>query len=265
MKSSGQNVEIRNIPGGCLCCSSMPALDQAFAKLLERPDLRRIFVEPSGLAIMPDLVAYLRRTYTELGLHPGRIIALLNPKRIKESHYKSLPFFTTLIDHADILVANRTDQCTERELAHFREWTARLQPEKRAIVETTFGKISPALLAENGPECQPPDEANTRFYLPHQHSEHSGGFRLEELTPVCEKRFAACLREWAANGLNGTRMLRFKALLPTTTGWRLFEIAEDTVQVRPVQTSDAARLDWIGSAEISKIVVMKALHDHHAT
>ncbi|MCC5806430.1 MAG: hypothetical protein JJU00_08905 [Opitutales bacterium] len=259
LKSSVRDIEIRNIPGGCLCCSSMPDLHRAFEELLTRPGLRRIFVEPSGLAIMPDLVAYLRRTYTALGLHPGRIFALLNPKRTKEAHYRSLPFYTALIDHADVLVANRIDQCTTRDLESFREWTARLRPAKTAVIETTFGRISPELLAESNPAEQGAETAGTRLYPVHEHSEHSGGFSTDGLPPVCETRFAESLRKWVADGLNGAGVLRFKAVLPTTSGWRLFEIAEDSVQVRPMPEADAAKLDWISSAEIPASAVREAL------
>lgn len=262
LKLSGRDIQIHNIPGGCLCCSSMPDLHQAFAKVLERPGLRRIFVEPSGLAIMPDLVLYLRRIYSELDLQPGRIFALIHPKRTKEAHYQSLPFFTTLIDHADILVANRIDQCAERELIHFREWTARLRPAKLAIVETSFGRISPDLLGESDGAARMEEDETTRFYPPHQHREYSGGFTKVNLPPVCETSFTQCLQQWVSEGLNGGQMLRFKALLPTTSGWRLFEIAQETVQVRAMPTSDAARIDWISRAAIADSVIREALQTH---
>ena len=265
LKSSGRDIVIRNIPGGCLCCSSMPDLHRAFEEVLKRPGLRRILVEPSGLAIMPDLAASLRRTYAALGLRRGRVFALLNPKRTKEAHYKCLPFFTALIDHADVLVANRIDQCTTRDLAQFREWTARLRPQKLAVIETTFGKIPPELLADCGTAEEPSNRpADTRLYPVHEHTEHSGGFSTDALPPLCETRFAECLRKWAADGLDGARILRFKAVLPTASGWRLFEIAEETVQVRPVPEANGAKIDWISSTAVPDSAVREALRTHQA-
>lgn len=265
LKSSMLDIEIQNIPGGCLCCSSMPDLHRAFEAVMKRPGLRRIIVEPSGLAIMPDLVAYLRRTCEALGLRRGRTFALLNPKRTREAHYKSLPFFTALIDHADVLVANRIDQCKAQELERFREWTARLNPPKLAVVETTYGRIPPELLADSGAEARPDGPADPRFHPLHEHSEHSGGFTADALPPVCETRFTECLRDWAESGLDGARILRFKAVLPTASGWRLFEIAEEAVQVRPMPGADSAKLDWISSATIPESVVREALRTCEAT
>lgn len=255
LKATGGRLELRNIPGGCLCCSSIHDLKTAVEDLLAaRPDLTRILIEPSGLVIMPDLVPYVERLCEAFDLELRPIIALLNPKRTKEAHYQSLPFFGTLVDHADLLVANRIDQCSEAELAHFRAWTAALRPPKLRVVEAQFGRL-PKELFELKRE---PASTRSKFYAPHSHEEFSGGMTLT-LEPVREAAMRACLEEWAKSGLDGAFFERFKASLPTDQGQRLFEIADGTVYVRPLPAADTAKLDWITRGRLPEAAVHAAL------
>lgn len=255
LKATGGRLELRNIPGGCLCCSSIHDLKTAVEDLLAaRPDLTRILIEPSGLVIMPDLVPYVKRLCEAFDLELRPIIALLNPKRTKEAHYQSLPFFGTLVDHADILVANRVDQCSESEMAHFRAWTAALRPPKLRVVETQFGRLPKELFElERGTVPAP-----ANFHRPHSHEECSGGMTLS-LEPVREAAMRACLEKWVQSGLDGAFFARFKASLPTDQGQRLFEIADGTVYVRPLPASDTAKLDWITRGRLPEATVRAAL------
>lgn len=254
IQEAGAAPEIRNIPGGCLCCSSIHDIREAIVGVLQREGLTRIIIEPSGLAIMSDFVPYLKRLCEEFSLELRPIIALLNPKRTKEAHYEALPFFGALVDHADILVANRIDQCSEEQIAHFREWTARLSPAKLRIIETSFGAL-PLELFDRRAELQ---EAEFKFYAAHRHEESSGGF-IDELPVISEAAFNECIENWIHEGVAGAELLRFKALLPTDSGWRLFEIAQGQASVREMSEASKAQLDWISRGGVAEATIRSAL------
>ena len=254
LKEAGGTREVRNIPGGCLCCSSIHDMREAFLSVLQRQGLSRIIIEPSGLAIMPDLVPYLQRLCEEFNLELRPVIALLNPKRTKEAHYISLPFFGTLVDHADILVANRVDECSAEHLAHFREWTARLRPAKLRVVETSFGALPPELFDLSvGTKA-----AELKFYAPHTHEESSGGF-VGEIPAISESAFSECIENWIQEGVAGAQLLRFKSLLPTDGGWRLFEIAQGQAYVREMPEATKAQLDWISRGVVAEASIRSCL------
>lgn len=252
--ASVSGLEIRNVAGGCLCCSAMLDMRDALEAVLQRDGLTRIIIEPSGLVVMPDFVPYLKRLCEEFSLELRPIVSLLNPKRTKESHYRALPYFATLVDHADILVANRVDQCSEPQLEHFREWTAQLNPAKQRIIETSFGALPDEIF-----ELKRQSSGSLlKFYAPHTHEESSGGFTglVEKLNA---KRFRGVMEQWLREGVDGSAMLRFKANLPTEQGWRLFEIAEDAVYVKEMPAAEEAKLDWISKGEVPDEVVRAAL------
>jgi hypothetical protein len=79
------------------------------------------------------------------------------------------------------------------------------------------------------------------------------------LEPVREAALRDCLREWIETGLEGAFFERFKASLPTDQGQRLFEIAGDTVYVRPLPASDTAKLDWITRGRLPEATVRAVL------
>src|SRR5690606_14091856 len=43
-------VDVKMVPGGCVCCTAAAYLTQALAEVARRPGLDRLLIEPSGLA-----------------------------------------------------------------------------------------------------------------------------------------------------------------------------------------------------------------------
>lgn len=254
LSGSGAEIEVRNIAGGCLCCSTAVDMRESIQAVRNRAGLTRLIIEPSGLVVMPDFVPYLKRLCEEFEMELKPIIGLLAPKRTKESHYKALPYFGTLVDHSDVLVGNRIDQCNEQQLEHFRDWTARLEPPKLRVIETSFGHL-PDELFEMSREAKPP---SLKFYLPHTHEESSGGMSID-VAAVSESAFVERMEKWIREGLDGAEVLRFKATLPADDGWRLFEIADATCYVREMPDSTLAKLDWISRGEVSDSVMLEEL------
>lgn len=253
--ASGE-LEISNIKGGCLCCSSMQEMSDVIQAVFKNPAIKRIIIEPSGLAVLPDLIPYLEKLAEKYPLDLKPVITVINPKRTQERHYKGVPFMTSLVDCADVLVGNRVDQCSAAELEHFSQWTSQLDPKKLQVIETSFGRL-PAEVFEL--QRGHVDEAEHAHHHDHEHHESSGGFADESIQPVAEEQFRACLEQWSRDGLGDAEFLRFKALLPTDQGWRLFEIAEGDCYVRSMSEVSASKLDWISKGEIPEATIRAAL------
>ncbi len=263
LSAAGGRLRVKKIPGGCLCCSSRLDIQSAIEELMKCADFSRIIIEPSGLVILPDFIPYLKSLCTMFDLELRPVLSILNPARTRESHYKSLPFFSTLVDYADILVANRIDQCSDEQLEEFREWTSRLEPPKLQILETSFGHLPENVLES----INTLEERSLRFYaLPkhHTHGEQSGGFS-GRVAPVDLERLRARLSAWAETGLAGAEIVRFKAILPTDQGWFLFEVAEGSSYAREFPQQDGvAKLDWISQGAISESKMLGELESLRA-
>lgn len=157
---------------------------------------------------------------------------------------------------AEILHAagNRVDQCSEAQLGHFREWTAALRPPKLRVVETSFGRLPESLFQLSRGE----GASGLIFHRPHMHEESSGGVSAV-IEPVSEVAMHARIRNWIQNGIAGAELIRFKAILPTDNGWRLFEIADGSDYVRPMPMAVNCKLDWISRGEVSEAAIRAEL------
>ncbi|MEM6821336.1 MAG: GTP-binding protein [Verrucomicrobiota bacterium] len=252
--TSGE-LEVSNIKGGCLCCSSMQEMSDVIQAALQNSKIKRIIIEPSGLAVLPDLIPYLQKLSEKYPIDLRPVITLINPKRTQERHYQGVPFMTSLVDYADVLVGNRMDQASAEEQAHFREWTGRLQPSKMQVVETSFGRLTKEVFDLTRLDS---NEVKT-VDVPHHHHEASGGFADENIAPMSEDKFRERLEQWSREGVGDAEVLRFKALLPTDRGWRLFEIAEGDCQVRAMSDAKTSKLDWISRGEVLEDTIRAAL------
>ncbi len=56
-----QDIEVREISGGCLCCTTGPQLPVTVTRLLRDHQPDRLFIETSGLAHLATLVDQLKR------------------------------------------------------------------------------------------------------------------------------------------------------------------------------------------------------------
>jgi G3E family GTPase len=59
---------IKMLPGGCVCCTSAAGLVGAMEQLRAAPRLDRIIIEPSGLAMVGDIVDIVASVAQRFGL-----------------------------------------------------------------------------------------------------------------------------------------------------------------------------------------------------
>lgn len=243
---SPESPRIVSVPGGCLCCTASIYFEQGLHALAEREDIDRIFIEPSGIVLLTQLKEELHRIMARLPLTLGPTITLLSPVRVREAHYKALPFFTQLVDEADYLVANYADRATPEAIAHFQEWTGRLVPPKRGIYVTSHGVLPDALFESDESSTAP---ASTH---PAHTAHHSQLQRGAWEAPPDAIMDPASLIDWlekAAAAENHFGLLRLKGMIFTARGWMEIQWTEEGFDTRPFAPQNIQRLEWIMQAD----------------
>ncbi|MEK9711433.1 MAG: GTP-binding protein [Thalassolituus sp.] len=142
-----QGAVVREVPGGCLCCvSGLPfqmGLNMLLAK--EKPDV--LLIEPTGLGHPRKVLETLRSdAYTDL-LEAGANLCLVDPRHLSDTRYTGNDTYQDQIALADVLVANKTDLCSAKDLDAFAQLAESSLPAKAATVTTRYGHIDAALLA----------------------------------------------------------------------------------------------------------------------
>ena len=220
--------KVRNIPGGCVCCTAPEGFVDALGAVLdEQPD--RLWIEPTGLARPQDLVDTIRRSPHRDAFELAPVVVLVDPARLgKAASQTERELTLQQTGIADVLVANRVDLCSEDALARFDELVASLWPGPMAVHRTTHGRLPRSALEWPAGEGARLPRAATGLHVGHGHDSTSGyavqSFRWSpELVFSRERLARAALR--ASQGLAGTPLARMKGIFRTQEGFLLLEIA----------------------------------------
>lgn len=235
------------VPGGCLCCTSAAYFDIHLEKLAATGGIDRIIIEPSGIVLLDQMKAMLAKRSASLALDIRPVIVLINLARFSKPRFIEIPYYAMLVREADILVGNRRDLATAAQAADFLAYAESLSAQGKRVYVTSHGRLlaeafaplerSLAVRATNSP----PD---------HLHRERRRTGSLEWTPDTCFElgRLTHILTTWndAAPDPDGRRI---KATLFTDQGWRLIDVAQGGLHIRPFPPQSMNRLDWIDTGE----------------
>jgi len=113
----GQGVFIRQVPGGCMCCTAGVPMQVALATLLRRARPDRLLIEPTGLGHPSEVLGVLAGPEYQEALSIRTIITLVDARQLADSRYTQLRTFNEQIALADLIVGNKSDlyQDADRE------------------------------------------------------------------------------------------------------------------------------------------------------
>jgi len=234
-------LEIREISGGCICCSAGAELDRVLAEILERIGPDRILVEPSGIAKPGEIVDLIRPRLADDTLEIRPVVCLVDPARFVKTRAMELPIYRDQVESAQVLVANRCDLAGPGTLEAFHEAASLLFPPKMAVYTTSFGKLPPEVL--DLPAVRPalslPDPAHDAPDF------EEAGWTWPPETVFCESRLIRLFRSAAGSQ---TQIERAKGVFHTDRGWLLLEVAGGAFHRRMTQYRAMSRCQFIAAA-----------------
>jgi G3E family GTPase len=265
---------IRNIPGGCVCCTAPEGfVDALGAVLAEKPD--RLIIEPTGLARPQDIVDTIRRSPHREALALGPLVVLVDPARLGTKSDEEAELIAAQAGIADVLVANRTDLASPEALARFDALARTLWPPPLSVHRTTRGALPPKAFdwppneggrlprAESGAHAHPVgahDHARGDEPAAGAHASTAAhavrSFRWSPDAVFSRERVSrAALR--AAEGLAGAKLARWKGIFRTDQGVLLVEVAGGQMHEERSPFRRDSRLDVIleggGDAAFARI------------
>lgn len=116
LKDRGHGVEeqstiaIREVSGGCICCTSQLPLQIALTRLLSEHRPKRLIIEPTGLAHPHELVKQLSAPHWQTSLSMQAVITVLSGLQWQQEKYRSHDGFQAHVQAADVVVINRYEQ-----------------------------------------------------------------------------------------------------------------------------------------------------------
>ncbi|OEF23144.1 CobW family GTP-binding protein [Vibrio rumoiensis] len=146
-----QGAMIKEIPGGCMCCTAGVPMSVGINALLRtKPD--RLLIEPTGLGHPKEVTSKLLSEQFSPYVDLKATIALVDPRHVSNEKYTSNQNFNDQLDSAQIIVANKSDQSTEQDLDNLILWFDGFKNkhnhniEQLHLVTTSQGELDLSLL-----------------------------------------------------------------------------------------------------------------------
>ncbi|MDR9438842.1 MAG: CobW family GTP-binding protein [Halomonas sp.] len=268
MFAEHDDLVVKGLPGGCLCCQLAFVLQASLVNLLNRYRPDRLIIEPSGLGHPAGLLDVLRGEGFAGVLDVRDIIALLDPRRLDDPRARQHETFRDQLAMADGVALTMTDLATPDQREAASAWLGEFWPAKRWIAEASHGELPLSLLLDGRRHARPSGAASSA----HQAARPAAATLMLNEVAFREPEPGRPLREEGASlghatlgwrwhaaevfDLDRVTMLlgtlpanlRVKGVLHTADGWKLYNRAEGTVSLTDTAWRRDSRLELIDEA-----------------
>lgn len=135
-------IAIREVSGGCICCTSQLPLQIAISRLLSEHHPQRLLIEPTGLAHPRELIMQLSAPHWQTALNMQAVITVLSGIQWQQDKYRHHDGFQAHVRDADVLVINRYAQLSDNEKQAMQQWIAKLNAQVK-IIWAAFPQAAP--------------------------------------------------------------------------------------------------------------------------
>lgn len=107
--SQSNNVFIKEVPGGCMCCTSGLPMQIALNMLLARARPHRLLIEPTGLGHPKEVMQTLTAPHYQEVLDVRSTLTLIDIRKLRDERWREHPTFQEQLQIADHIVATKSD------------------------------------------------------------------------------------------------------------------------------------------------------------
>ena len=159
-----ERVFIKEVPGGCMCCTAGLPMQIALNTLLResRPD--RLLIEPTGLGHPVEVLGVLSGKFYREVLSIQKILTLVDARKLADERYTRHETFNQQIAIADVIIGNKTDLYAEGDRAALETYAKQRASSDMRVVFTEQGALDLELL-------EGATGATAREYHRHGHDE----------------------------------------------------------------------------------------------
>lgn len=139
-------IQVQELPGGCICCSLGVVLSATLVKLirLHKPD--RLIIEPTGIGHPAGILDTLTSETFAQALDVRAVICLVDPRSLEDPRTVENEIFQDQLSLSDILVINKTDLATEEQTARIEYAALSMFPPKQFVCRAEQGFLDAGLL-----------------------------------------------------------------------------------------------------------------------
>ncbi|MEL0027232.1 MAG: GTP-binding protein, partial [Perlucidibaca sp.] len=146
---AGDDVLIREVPGGCICCAQNLPLQIALGQIATRAGADRLLIEPTGLGHPAQILETLREPHWQAHLRVGATLCLVDARQLADERVLGHETFRAQVEVADILLFSKADLLDAGTRDRARTFADALHPAKALtafVSDTGADVVDPAWL-----------------------------------------------------------------------------------------------------------------------
>lgn len=256
-----QGVFIREVPGGCMCCTSGLPMQIALTQLLVMSKPDRLIIEPTGLGHPEEVLQTLSGDNYKDMLDIQKIVTLVDARKVSDPRYREHETFRQQIQIADTVVGNKQDLYADGDKAALDAYVKEHCAKNVELLFTEQGVISAERLVGGTESSVQPmnlltiNNQNSSEALPldavaipecgYLKATNSGeGFQSVGWRFSSDKTFD---KDKLFVFLNGVIAERLKAVFITDSGIFGYNSTEDALTEVAIKNSDESRIEIIAT------------------
>ena len=139
-------ITIKELPGGCMCCTAGISMKKALEKLITKVRPDRLLIEPTGLGHPTEIVGTLMGKAFNETLQLNKIVAIVDARHCGQDFYAEHPLFKEQISIADVVVGNKSDAYKDSDQVALRHYVSKYGQAGAKIIITQQGALSKDVL-----------------------------------------------------------------------------------------------------------------------
>jgi len=285
--ASNKAIAIREVSGGCICCTSQLPLQIAIMRLLAEHRPERLLIEPTGLAHPKVLTQQLSEPHWQNTLSMRAVMTVLHAGQWQQPKYREHDGYCAHVKAADVVLVNRYETLDDNEREALSAWVQTLNAHARLLWDNDgdaeqaqtlvalsellntpshligqqtqhirrFGLQSPQQTAMNNTPNADNTDAET---LPYRYHDIQEGVLIAGWRLPSDWQFDAnVLQDWL---LALPDWQRIKGVVHTDTGWQQLNFPPDSLSTQTTEPQADNRLEVILSVSVADTTQQNNAH-----
>jgi len=141
-----QGYAVKELLGGCLCCSSQMPMQIALSRLLSENKPDRLFIEPTGLGHPAQLLEQLTEPHWQSHLNMRALVTVVDASRLHDHEWSKQHLYADQLKAAHIVALSHVDCMSDEDQHALEALKLEYQPYQQLWLDAPFGQLSLAQL-----------------------------------------------------------------------------------------------------------------------
>jgi len=232
-----QGIAVKEVPGGCLCCTVGLPFQVAVLQILKSQHPDRLFIESSGASHAAGVIKTLQQDAFNPVIDLKPYICIMDPRHLLDDRYLENANYQAQLAFADIVIANKIDLASDSALVAFDRFMENCHPAKSRIVKTSGGKIALDLLEGSTTEKSQPPNVLLHLTGITTNPYHTLDWQFPSANIFSHQKIS----QW----LQHESFVRAKAVVNTDLGWMIFNVVDGSLNQLAITEATDTSLEVI--------------------